>query len=248
MDVIRDALRFPKNRENGWTNPILIGSIVNIAGSAFILPYPFVLGYYIKTLRTTLHGDPNPPIFEDWKGLYIDGLKGSVIVLLALFIPILIGSVLLAAITDPITGGSSIGAMLGVLVILALLSSVFWFVVPASLGNMALTGKFRSAVDLPVILDTVTSKRYITYWLLGTGIFFGFFVLYMILFFIPIVNFVAIFGAPFAVLYVTISAFYLYGRGFALAQGITPDDITITEVEPQPSATPRQERGPGEGD
>ena len=112
--MLEDALKYPLRGEES-TATLLIGGGLAIAGLivtglgvllslVFVgfLALPFALvpgvivqGYLADVMRHRLRGDPNPPTFEDWPDLFVDGLKmllGGVVYA----IPVVVGVVFFA--------------------------------------------------------------------------------------------------------------------------------------------------------
>ncbi len=62
-------------QDPAFVRKLLIGSLVMLAGF-FILPLPLLVGYHFRVLRRTALGEPRPlPEWDDWGGLFIDGLR-----------------------------------------------------------------------------------------------------------------------------------------------------------------------------
>lgn len=213
--MLKDALRYPRNRENAWTNPILVGGFVYFIGN-FVITLPFYWGYLIRVLDSTIEGNPEPPEFANWKRLYITGMVPTVIVVLALLIPF----VFLGLIAESMTTGAAAYPMM---VALIPVFAIFWYVVPAILGNVAYSGNARGALDVATTLSVVGNRRYFTAWALGTIVFFGTLIALVALLIIPLLGaLIFFFGGAFIMFYAATASFYLYGRGYAYARNITP--------------------------
>jgi Protein of unknown function (DUF4013) len=68
-------------QDPAYVRKLLIGSLVLLAGM-LLLPLPLLIGYYFRVLRRTALGDPRPlPEWDDWGGLFLDGLRVLALVL-----------------------------------------------------------------------------------------------------------------------------------------------------------------------
>lgn len=242
MGLLSDALRYPTNRQDGWTNPIAVGGILHFL-SNFLLPYPLVLGYYLRVLDSTIAGEPEPPRFDGgWGRLYLDGLKVFVVAAIPLIVPWLFAGALLASMGGPFGTGPGPGAVGGALLIAAIISAVLWYVVPASLANLEYEGRFSAAVSVTDVVGAITKQEYFVSWVLGTALYLGLVIVFSILAFIPLLGLlIIVFVGPAMLFFVSTSAFYLYGRGFSHARGITPE-MTSSEPGPEGLVTERSEQ------
>lgn len=238
MGVFSDALRYPTNRQDGWTNPVAVGGILHFF-SNFLLPYPLVLGYYLRVLDRTIGGEPEPPRFDGgWGGLYLDGLKVMLVTAILLVVPWLFGVILLSSMN--ILFGNTSGDVGGVLLFTAIVLVMFWYVVPASLANLGYEGRLFAAFSVRGVVGALTKQEYFVSWVLGTALFVGLTTVFSVVVIplsvlIPPLGFlVFLFFAPGMTFFASTSAFYLYGRGFSRARGITPETI---RPEPEFDAT-----------
>jgi len=136
-----------------WVKKILIGGLFAIA-CLLLVGVPFVLGYFSRTLRNVVAGEPRPmPEWEDLGGLFSEGLRltavyllytlGIVAVLaafgcvLALPLTLLSGSGGQPSEALGLLGGLGIVALYGVLMLVSLALAVY---LPAALARSALRG------------------------------------------------------------------------------------------------------------
>jgi hypothetical protein len=76
-DDLQALLKFPFD-DPGWTNKLLIGSLLLFAGYVVpIIPIVFVYGYYAQIERRIIveGGEPSLPEWDDWGRFFSDGLK-----------------------------------------------------------------------------------------------------------------------------------------------------------------------------
>jgi hypothetical protein len=136
-----------------WVKKILIGGAFSLA-CALLVGVPFVLGYFARTLRNVVQGEPRPmPDWDDLGGLFSEGLRltavyllytlGIVAVLAAfgcvLMLPVmaLSGSGSRPSDALGVLGGLGIVALYGLVMVVSLALAVY---LPAALARAALRG------------------------------------------------------------------------------------------------------------
>lgn len=137
-----------------WVSKLLVASLVSLA-CGLIVPIPLLLGYYLRLMRRTLRGEARPlPEWNDWGGLFGDGLR-----VLALLLPhqlaFLLGVVLpfvLVLVASGTLGESRGGALVVLLVFpLMLLTLVLGFAfgvyLHAAFIRLAAVDDLRAAYD-----------------------------------------------------------------------------------------------------
>jgi len=84
--MFEEAIRYPWKGEDNLKN-VAIGGVLTLLG-VFLLPMFFVLGYGLEVIRRVSDGDvAEPPAWEDWGTLFVDGLKVFVITVVYSLIP-----------------------------------------------------------------------------------------------------------------------------------------------------------------
>lgn len=212
-----------------WIKTILIGGVLSIFGFLFI-PILIVYGYLVRVLRHRLDGDPQPPVFDEWGELLVDGLKGFVIGLAYFIVPtaVLMISVGGVAATAIATGDVGIGTIAGALTgfsVAFVLAVIAWYVLPAALANAVAADRVGAAFAVGELKAVLLDGDYAVSWLLAFGLVVAASILVGVLNLIPPLGFVV--GA-FVNFYVGVVAFYLYGRAFA--------GIERPEAGPEPTA------------
>lgn len=142
-----------------WVKKLLIGGVFSLLGSVIIGSF-FVAGFALRTLRRTMRGEARPlPDWDDWGGIFSDGLKVAAVYLGHLVVVLLIpGSIVFAAVM--MTGGladrragAALAPIFGVGIAAAYL--LFFLLViaislylPAALARLAVHDDIRSAFDV----------------------------------------------------------------------------------------------------
>ncbi|OTF11608.1 DUF4013 domain-containing protein [Halorubrum sp. SD612] len=154
---------------------VLIGGVLLLA-SPLLIPAFAVLGYVVRVLRRTAGGDDEPPVFDAWGELLVDGLKAFVVTFVYSLLPL--GVVAVAAVLSlgafvAVPGGESAGAgtvVVGLIVLvgglLAFLASlVGLYVTPAAIAAVADSGEVGDGFALGTLWSVVSKRAYATGWL-----------------------------------------------------------------------------------
>lgn len=228
--TIGTALNYPKNRDGAIKNPILIGGLLNLLVALPLLgliPAVLLSGYGMKTFRTTIDGDPQPPIFTDWKNLFIDGLKGFLVIFACLVVPalILIATVSMAAPSQPRVGatGPDLGAFVGAFAISTPFFLIGGYFLPAAFGGVARSGRIGSGFNIARILEATIDGKYFVGWIKAILIYISYFVILLFLFVvsaIPIIGWLLaipllLIGIPVLQFYIPIAMLYVFGCSYA---------------------------------
>jgi hypothetical protein len=136
-----------------WVKKILIGGVFTLA-CALLVGVPFVLGYFARTLRNVVRGEPRPmPDWDDLGGLFNEGLRLTVVYLLYTLGIVAVLAVLGGVLVLPVIalsgsgsrpsealgvlGGLGIVALYGLVMVVSLALAVY---LPAALARAALRG------------------------------------------------------------------------------------------------------------
>jgi len=136
-----------------WVKKILIGGAFTLA-SALLVGVPFVLGYFARTLRNVVQGEPRPmPDWDDLGGLFSEGLRltavyllytlGIVAVVAAFGCVLMLPAMALSGggsdVSDAlgVMGGLGVVALYGLVMVVSLAVAVY---LPAALARAALRG------------------------------------------------------------------------------------------------------------
>ena len=156
IDFVRSMVFLKDDAD--WVRKLLIGSLVMLA-AFFLVGVPFLIGYCQRTVKRTAEGAAVPlPDWDDWGGLFREGLKiyGVMLVhVLVLLVPMMccmggLFGVMGAAQNAGENVGGALGALgalgavvvYGVLFLLAVAMSVY---LPSAQARVALGGTFKDA-------------------------------------------------------------------------------------------------------
>lgn len=254
--MFEEAIQYPRRGEAA-ARTILIGGLLTIFGF-LVLPAIAVLGYAVAVLRTSIDGADEPPAFEDWETLFVDGLKAFVIWLAYALVPFVLAMLGMLALVVPLgiasfTTGSASGAGsvvtgtgpsagmgvlavvlalvgLAILLVAAVAGLAALYVAPAALARFGETGDFGAAFALRELRTVVTTETYAVGWLLALVVSVVAGAVVGALAVVPVLGFVA---GGFVAFYATVVAFRLYGASYAAA---TPGERGPETPSGQPAA------------
>lgn len=218
---IETLLTYPMESDD-WIVTVLVGGILLFL-SFLIVPGVLVYGYLVRVLRAGMADASEPPTFDDWGTLFVEGLVAFVIVLVYQLVPIVVFVVTVGGSLAAFASGSTAGAGVGVaglfggLALTALLAVVFSYVGFVGVANYAHERAFAAGFDVAVITDVGTSADYAVPWLGAV----------VVMVVASLVASIPILGV-FVLFYATIVASNLVGQGYAAARGV--DDTASPEA------------------
>ena len=153
--MFNESLRYIQRRED-WVKTVAIGGVLSFL-SFLLVPIVLVAGYYVRVLRSTMHGEEMPPAFDEWGDLATDGLKAVVIGFVYSLVPSVIGGVVFAIAGVSFFGGAANDSgglalagglifLVGSLIVLVLGLAVA-YVLPAALANFVERESLGAAID-----------------------------------------------------------------------------------------------------
>jgi len=226
--MIQQSLQYLRNDEDGWVTTVLIGGFLSLL-SVLVVPTFLVLGYLVRVVRGTMRGDEQPPAFEEWGEMFVDGLKAFAVVFVYGLVPSFVaGAVIAGGVLSFVVVGSASGpgavtpqtgiaTGLGLLAILVgsllafALSLLAAYVTPAAVAALAETDRLGAAFSFGELRPVLTSGTYATAWLSGLVILFAAGLIGGALNVVPPLGMIA--GA-FLGFYAAVSASYLVGRAW----------------------------------
>lgn len=232
--MLEDGLSHPLAGENAIER-VIIGGLLGF-GSFLIVPMFALFGYLVWVLDGAAHEAPEPPAFDDWGDMIVDGLKGTVVALVYGLVPL----ILMVGSFAVIGGGAVLGSdtargILGGLGLIGILVSflamlLLYYLVPAALAGMAVEGDIGGAFDVDTLTDALFSVEYLVAWLIPVllGLFLNIVTLILVF---------TIFGlllVPFINFYAQVAIFYMFGRAFGEAVGVGDGHVD----EPDEGAVP----------
>jgi len=195
---------------------MLIGGLL-IFFAFLLIPAFFFQGYLLRVLGSTVRGESEPPAWDDWGGLFVDGLKATVVAFVYAIVPTVVflglGTVLIGLGGAAGDSGGGIIAGFGLLTFLFFIPVllVVYYLVPAALANMAVEGSVGAAFDLGMITDVVLSVDYLIAVLMPIVV--G--VIVNIVSFVLGITIIGYLLVPFVTFYGQVAIFRMFGLAFA---------------------------------
>lgn len=211
--MISEAIRYLSESDDAVTTVILGGIMTLFA--FLILPLFAVMGYMVRVLDRTAAGEDEPPVFDEWGDLIVDGAKASAIAFVYALVPtaVLIAFLVSGGLFDA-TGSDLLGAIGGLTVVvgglvwLALTLAVA-YAVPAALANFAETRRIGAGFEWATMRRVLVDRTYATGWLTAFAIIVVGGVVSSLLNVVPLLGFIA---SAFMGFYVAVAAYYVIGR------------------------------------
>lgn len=216
--MLEDGLSYPLKGE--WLGRILIGGGLSFF-SFLLLPILPVLGYTLRVIEKTVQGEAEPPEWEDWGDLTVDGLKVMIVGFIYSIVPIIVimglGSVIVGIGGAAGDSGGGIIAGFGLMMFLLFIPVmlIVYYILPAALGNMATEGSLGAAFDFGAIKPVVLSAEYFVAVLMPIVIMV---LLNVVTFFLAITVIGYVF-VPFLSFYGQVAIFRMFGTAFAETSG-----------------------------
>lgn len=237
--MIQDALNYLRTDDN-WTRTVLIGGILSLLG-VLVVPTVLVLGYLVRVLRGTMHGNDRAPDFDEWADLFVDGLKTFAIILVYGFVPaavataVFVGGILSFTV---VAGGGNSTAAGGIGLVVVIVGSILAlalgllaaYITPAATAAFAETGRLSAAFSVGDLRPVVVSGTYATAWLSAVVIVVAGGLLGAALNAIPVLGFVI---SGFVAFYTGVAAYYIIGHAWGDHR-----NLDRREVEASPDERP----------
>jgi len=163
--MLEDGLSYPMQGDN-WVGRMLIGGII-IFFSFLLFPAFLFYGYLLRVLGDSIEGATEPPEWDDWGELLVDGIKASVVAMVYALVPTVvflgIGVTMLGIGGAAGDSGGGILAGFGAIFFLLLIPVMFlvYYLLPAALANMVVEDSFGAAFDFSTIKEIVVSGEYL---------------------------------------------------------------------------------------
>jgi hypothetical protein len=167
-----DSLSYPRRGTGVWTRH-LIGGALLLFGWLFV-PILLVYGYLVRVVRGVVAGEAQPPAWDEWGDLLVDGVK-YLLVSVVYGIPTAVLGGLLGVVSAALAVGVETGSMAltgaaaVVLVVLGLLTAVVGllagYLLPAAVVNFVLADDVMAAFHLRTVASNAFSRPYFVAWL-----------------------------------------------------------------------------------
>jgi hypothetical protein len=238
--MISESLDYLRNSDD-VVRTVVIGGVLGFLGF-LLVPTFFVLGYMLRVVRGVGAGDEEPPVFDEWGEMGIEGLKAFLIAFAWSLVPAVIGFVLVSVgFAGLLSNNSGLGAV-GILLLLVsalvtiVLSLALAYLLPAAIANFAHEGDIAAGFDVATIRQVVTDRTYLRAWGYGFVILFGLVVAISVVNLVPLLGQLITFvAAPFATFYALVALYYLVGKAFAEIRTISvpgDDEQEFTDEQP----------------
>ena len=224
--MLSDSIDYLKDSDDAVTT-VLLGGVLSLLGF-LLIPTLLLFGYFVRVLELTGEGEPEPPRFERWGALLVDGVKAFVIGFVYLLVPAVVALVFVgggAAIADNAGVLGAIGIVGGGLLTLVV-GLLVWYAVPAALANFARERRFSAAFDFGALRPVLGTETYATGWLLGLVVTIVGGAIIGVLAIVPLLGWLL---AVLVAFYTQVMAFYIYGRAFGEAREHEPGTDTTVE-------------------
>ncbi|QKY18849.1 DUF4013 domain-containing protein [Halolamina sp. CBA1230] len=223
--MLEEGLSYPLEGDSALGR-VLIGGLLGF-GSFLIIPAFALLGYLVWVLGDAARGEEEPPAFENWGEMIVDGLKATAVGIVYGILPfVLVFVSIVVAGSGGTTGSDTAAGILGSIGLLGLLVSfvamfVLYYLIPAALTNMALEDSFSAAFDFGTIKQVILTGDYLVAWLIPFVLAAGVQILFSALTLVLVLSVVGILALPLLFLvgpivqfYVQVAAFYMFGAAF----------------------------------
>ena len=231
-----DLVTYPLAADD-WPRTVVIGGLLALL-SPFVLPLFPLYGYVLDVVRAGRRGDPEPPsvALGDLARLSTEGLIAVLVALVYGLPAVVVGGLTVGGAALALLTGSEVGVGVGLvtLVVGGLVATglglVSGYLAVVGVATYAVTGEPGAAFDLDRLRSVATDADYAVHWLVGVVLIVA---VGAIVAALPIVG--ALIGA-FAGFYAQVAAARLWGRGYALATGESPDDAVDAGADDRPGA------------
>lgn len=171
--MLAESFAFP-TRGDDWLKTLLIGTLLAIGGAILVIPGIFLQGYLLRAIRAGAAGETRPPAFDDWTGLFVDGLKFIVVTFVWVGIPLTVFAVALplvatfvlgfgtvAGVSPELLGGGTGLVIIGGMGLGFLLTLVLGYFLPAAVVGLATQDRIGAAFELGAIWRVASTKEYL---------------------------------------------------------------------------------------
>lgn len=158
-----------------WHETVLIGGVLTFLGF-LVVPLFLVSGYLVRAIRANLNGEQEPPAFGNWGELLADGVKGVIIGVVYMLVPLVVMSVTAGSAMMAMAGGGDAGAAAGIggmmvgMLLTFVLSLLFGYLSVVGIVNFAREERFGAAFDTDVLRDVGFDTSFAVPYLVSVGV------------------------------------------------------------------------------
>lgn len=213
--MLEDSLSYPTTGESGLAR-ILIGGVLGVL-SILLFPSFIVYGYMVRAMAASSRDVAEPPAFEDWGGLFVDGVKAAVVGIAYSLVPIVLMLLTVGMLSAGSSAGGNAGGLLagfgafGLFVVVLLIFAI-QYVLPAALTNLGREGNLGAAFDFDTLKPVLTSGEYIKAVVLTFGVALVGGIAFMV--FALFTLGVGYLAAPFFYFWLYLAGSYMFGTAF----------------------------------
>ncbi|VTT85330.1 unknown [Halorubrum sp. DM2] len=241
--MIESSLNYLRDGDDAVVTTV-IGGLLLLA-SPLVIPSFLVFGYVARVVRGTADGDDEPPVFEAWGDLLVDGLKTFAVTFVYSLVPLAVVAVAAVVALGTFVvvpgggaggGGTFLGAAVVGILVLALglvgfaLSLAGLYVTPAAVAAVAESGKVGDGFAVTTLWGVVTKRAYATGWLTAAVVVLAGALAIGVLSVVPVLGTIA---GVFVQFYALVAAAAIIGWTWA---DVRP--IALDETEPEPAERP----------
>lgn len=225
--MLEDALSYPTNGESGLAR-ILIGGALGLLG-ILIVPALITYGYLIRAMAAASRGEEEPPAFEEWGDLLVDGVKAVAVGIAYSLVPlVLMAMVFVVIFSGSSAGGDAAGVATGLgvvgLLVVLVLSFAIQYLLPAALTNLGREGSIGAAFDFEEIKPVLMSGDYLKAAILTFGVALIGGIVFLV--FSLVTLGIGYLVAPFFYFWLYLAGSYMFGTAFGNVAPMEPPNAT----------------------
>lgn len=208
--MLQEALEYPKSGDEA-VKRIVVGGVLSLL-SILVIPAFIVSGYLIRVIRNVSSGEEQPPTFNDWSELFVDGIKVTVIGLAYMGMPIIL--YILMIFMFGFGGQSSMPASMELVLVLMFLVPLLFlisgYLLPAAIVRFANEERMSAAFEFGTLKDLLFSVEYLVAWVLV----FALSIIVGIVSNILAITVIGLVLVPPLSFYMQVSTVYLFGQSY----------------------------------
>ncbi|MDG5777654.1 DUF4013 domain-containing protein [Haloarculaceae archaeon H-GB2-1] len=171
--MFREAFDYPLAGES--RERLLVGGLLTLGGVIVFLPAIPLQGYFVAVIRSVVAEEADPPAFEDWEALSLDGLKALLVAVPYAIVATVVVAFAVFVLTAGLVAFRTRGgdptslAILGIAGLLTLVAAVVFtaatYLYPIALAHFAVEDSVEAAFDLRTVAAIAWNREYAVAWL-----------------------------------------------------------------------------------